>query len=297
MTTSAAQHRRGLLLMLGACMCWSTAGVLVRTQSLTDGWELTFWRSFFMVLYMFGVLSYQQGKHVMRHVLAVGWPGVTSGFLWAIMFVSFIIALSKTTVADVLVVSAFSPFMSALLAWLLIKERVPGRTWIAMAAAVAGIVIIFGDSLGRGAIEGTLLAMAIPICFALNVVLLRKMHVDVDMVPTVLLAGLFSCAMTLPAALPFNAIATDFPNFIALGFVQLGLGCVLMVVASRYLAAAEVGLLAELETILGVLVTWIFVGEAPSKWTWIGGTIVVIALTANAAYGLYTRNEVRATAT
>lgn len=288
--TTAAQHRRGLLLMVGATICWATAGVLVRTQSLTDGWELTFWRSFFMVLFMVGVLTYQRGSGVVRHVIAVGWPGVVSGFLWSIMFVSFIVALSMTTVADTLVVSSFAPFMSALFGWIFLSERVAPRTWIAMAAAISGILIIFGDSLGRGALAGTLIASAIPICFGLNVVLLRKMHAEVDMVPTVLIAGLFSCAMTLPVALPFNALPTDFPNFIALGFVQLGLGCVFMVIASRYLAAAEVGLLAELETILGVLATWAFVGEVPSKWTWMGGSIVVIALAANAAYGLYQRN-------
>ncbi|MEO8755837.1 MAG: DMT family transporter [Casimicrobiaceae bacterium] len=282
--TARADHRRGLLLMLGATLCWATAGVLVRSQSVRDGWEITFWRSFFMIVFMAGVLIVQYRTETLHRIRAIGVPGLISGALWAIMFIAFILALSRTTVANTLVLCSISPFMSAVAGWLFLSERVPARTWIAMAAAFGGIALMFIDSLGAGGTAGNLIALAIPVCFALNVTILRRMHAEADMMPTVLVAGLISCAVTLPFALPFEARSTDYPNFVALGFVQLGLGCLLMVIAARHLKAAEVGLLAELETIFGIVSTWVVVGEVPSRLALIGGGIVIAALALNEAW-------------
>jgi drug/metabolite transporter (DMT)-like permease len=291
----AARHRRGLLLMLGATLCWSTAGVLMRTQSLTDGWEATFWRSVFMLAFMTVVLSVQYRGAVWRRVAGIGWPGVVSGVLWAVMFVAFITALARTAVANVLVLSSVSPFLAALAGWALLGERVRPGTWIAMLAAFCGIAVMFAASFGEAGAWGNLIALAIPVAFAANVIVLRRMHARADMMPTLIVAGVVSCAVTLPFALPFDIAWGDVPNFVALGVVQLGMGCLLMIAAARHLAAAEVGLMAELETVFGVAAAWLLVGEVPSTATLIGGSIVVLALAANEALRLW-RGDGRAPA-
>lgn len=278
-------HRLGVLLMIGATVCWGSAGMLVRTQRVTDPWEITFWRSFFMTLFILAVLTVQYRGEVLSRLRATGLPGLVSAALWALMYVCFIVALSKTTVANTLVVCSISPFMSALFGWFFLREAVPVRTWLAMLFAVSGIVLMFVESLGSGGALGNTIALAIPVAFGLNVVLNRKMHASVDMVPTVFLSGILSCAVTLPLAVPFEAQGLDFLNLSVLGVVQLGLGCLLMVVAARHLAAAEIGLIAELETLFGVGSTWLVVGEAPSRLALIGGTIVIVALTANTILG------------
>lgn len=287
MSAPAARHRRGLLLMLGATLCWSTAGVLMRTQSLTDGWEATFWRSLFMLAFMTVVLAVQYRGAMWRRVAGIGWPGVVSGVLWAVMFVAFITALARTAVANVLVLSSISPFLSALAGWALLGERVRLRTWFAMLAAFCGIAVMFAASFVQGGASGNLIALAIPVAFAANVTLLRRTHAKTDMMPTLIVAGIVSCVITLPLALPFDIAWGDVPNFVALGVVQLGLGCLLMIAAARHLAAAEVGLMAELETVFGVASAWLLVGEVPSTATLVGGSIVVLALAANEALGLW----------
>jgi drug/metabolite transporter (DMT)-like permease len=279
-------HRRGILLMIGATFCWGSAGVLVRSQSVTDPWEITFWRSFFMTIFLFGVLAVQYRGHVWRRIAATGAGGLVSAGLWSVMYVCFIVALSRTTVANTLVVCSISPFMAALFGRLFLGERVPVRTWIAMAAAIAGIVLMFVESLGTEGAAGTLIALVIPVAFGVNVVLNRKMHAAVDMVPTVLVSGVISAALVLPFALPFDVRGADLPNLVTLGVVQLGVGCMFMVVATRVLSAAEIGLLAELETVIGVASTWFFVGEVPSRMALIGGTVVIAALAINTLVGM-----------
>jgi drug/metabolite transporter (DMT)-like permease len=279
--STAREHRYALALMVGATLCWASAGVLVRNMTLSDGWEMTFWRSFFMTIAVAGWLSLQHRGSVWQKIRAVGLPGLISAAMLTVMFISFILALSMTTVANVLVVSSSSPFFSALLGWLLLGERVPLRTWIAMAVAIAGIVVMFVQALSGEGWQGMLLSLVIPVAFGINIAVLRKMHASVDMIPGILLAGVLSAAVTLPIALPFEASALDLGLLAVMGAVQLGLGCILMVIASRHLSAAEIGLTSILETVFGTLAVWVLVGEQPSAATLVGGAMVIGALAAN----------------
>ncbi|MGH8731637.1 MAG: DMT family transporter, partial [Burkholderiales bacterium] len=187
-----AEHRKGIAMMVGATLCWATAGILVRNMDVTDGWKITFWRSFFMTVFLLVVLSVQHGSRLPLRVRNMGWPGVISGLLFAGMMICFILALSLTTVANTLVVGSISPFVAALCGRLFLGEKVAPRTWLAMIAATGGITMMFFDALSSGGWAGNLIALCIPLGFGANVVILRKHRTAVDMMPSVLLAGIFS---------------------------------------------------------------------------------------------------------
>jgi drug/metabolite transporter (DMT)-like permease len=281
-----AEHRKGIALMVGATMCWATAGILVRNMEVTDGWKIAFWRSFFMTAFLLVVLSFQHGSRLLQRVHAMGWPGVMSGLLFAGMMISFILALSLTTVANTLVVGSISPFVAALCGRLFLGEKVASRTWLAMIAAIGGITMMFFDALSGGGWAGDLIALCIPLGFGANVVILRKHRAAVDMMPSVLLAGIFSMLIALPFALPLSVSTGDLALLSIMGIVQLGAGLLLMMVAVRYLASAEIGLLSILEIIFGTLSVWVLIGERPSQAALIGGGIVVAALAVNQIAGL-----------
>jgi len=286
---NAREHRRGVLLMVGATSCWATAGVMVRTLRLTDGWEITFWRSLFMTLFVLGILLVQYRGAIWQRIKAVGRPGMLVGALWALMYICFILALGRTTVANVLVLSSFSPFASAVMGKLFLHERAPGRIWFAMAAAVGGVVLMFVEAINSGGIVGNLIALVIPLAFACNIVILRKAQAHVDMIPTLVWSGVFSMAATLPLALPLQATTLDLGLLAIMGVAQLGLGSLLMLAAAPRLAAAEIGLLAVLETVFGTLSTWLVVGEHPGHLALLGGSIVITALVVNELIALRTR--------
>lgn len=281
MSIPAKEHRRGVLLMVGATACWALAGILVRNMRLTDGWEITFWRSCFMTTFVLAVLVRQYGTATWSRIHAVGAPGIMVGALWALMYICFILALGRTTVANVLVLSSLAPFASALTGRIFLQERVPGRIWFAVTAAVVGVVLMFVEAVDSGGLIGNLIAMVIPFAFAFNVVILRKTQAHVDMIPTLVWSGVFSMAVTLPFALPIDAVALDFGLLAIMGVVQLGIGCMLMLAATPRLSAAELGLLAVLETLFGTLSTWVVVGEHPGRMALLGGVIVIGALVLN----------------
>ena len=287
--------------MVGATLCWASAGMLVRNMDLRDSWEINFWRSLFMTLFIVAVLSLQYRARTFERLRAVGIPGVVAGALWALMYLCFILALGYTSVANVLVLSSIAPFSTALLGRLILGERVPARTGLAMGAAFAGIVLMFMDSLsppgcagGSGcsagdALLGNLIALVIPFAFAVNVGILRRTHARVDMIPTLVLSGVFSMATALPFAWPLEPSAKDIGLLAIMGVIQLGLGVLLMILAAPYLKAAEIGLLSVLEILFGTFSTWLVVGERPGAGALTGGAVVIAALVVNELFGLRKR--------
>lgn len=281
-----SSRRDGVLLMIAAGLCWSTGGIFVRNVASTDGWEIVFWRSLFMVAFLFSVLVAWHRGAVWSTIRAVGAAGVLAGALLAATFFFFILSLMRNTAANTFVLMSTGPFFAALFGWVFLRERVPPRTWMAIGVALVGATLMFADGLDAGRTLGNLLALGVATVFALNLVVMRRMHATVDMVPAVMIAGLISMAVALPFALPLDASARDLAVLAPMGCVQLGLGCLLMTRATRTLAAGEIGLLSLIETILAPLWVWLGIGERPSALALTGAAIVLGALLANEWIGL-----------
>jgi drug/metabolite transporter (DMT)-like permease len=266
--------------MLAAPVLWSSAGVVTRHVQSAEPVEQVFWRSLFAFVFILGVLLFQR-RNPWASVRAAGVPGLVSGLMWALMFTAFLFALSLTTTANALVVMAVSPLLTALFAWLFLKDPLPGRTWIATGVAALGIAWMFASEMEGGHLLGMAVAFLIPVAAAINVVVLRANHAELDLVPAVMLGGGLSCLLALSFALPMSASPRDIALLAFLGFFQLGLPCMLLVLASRALLAPEIALLGLLEVVLGPLWVWLGAGEEPASATLVGGMIVLAALAAN----------------
>jgi drug/metabolite transporter (DMT)-like permease len=284
---AAARHRRAIAFMIVAAICWSTGGILVRQLSITNAWEIVFWRSLFMALFVAGVLLVMHGRAMPRAVIAVGKPGVLAGLLLAGTFFLFIGSLTHTTVANTFVMMSVSPLLAAVAGWFVLGERVPIRTWIALFVAAIGIAIMFGGGVDGGRLLGNLMALGVSVCFAAQLMVLRKFHATMDMLPQVMIAGLWTLIPAFALAGPFTATPSDLGILAFMGCVQLGIGCLLATAASRSLAATELGLLALLEPILGPLWVWVLLGENPGRDALLGGAIVLCAVVGNEVFAAW----------
>ncbi|MEP7329851.1 MAG: DMT family transporter [Betaproteobacteria bacterium] len=289
--TSPQAHRRAIMFMIVAAICWSSGGYLVRQLTITNAWEIVFWRSLFMSLFVTGVLLVMHGKRMPAAVRAIGVPGVLAGLLLACTFFFFIGSLTRTTVANTFVLMSVSPFLAALAGWFVLREHVPVRTWVAMAVAFIGIIVMFGGAVDAGQLIGNLMALGVSVCFAAQLMVLRKFHATVDMLPQVLIAGLWSLVPAWLFAGSFAATGTDLAVLSLMGCVQLGIGCLLATAASRSLSATELGLLALLEPILGPIWVWVLLGERPGSSALMGGAIVLGAVIANGAFAAWRGRE------
>ncbi|HEY1132587.1 MAG TPA: DMT family transporter [Roseateles sp.] len=274
-------HRSAVLLMLLVTLMWSSAGVVTRHLDAARGFEITFWRSTFNALALMAILGVMRGRALLSAMR--GGAVWASGVCWAVMFTAFMVALSLTTVANVLVTMSLSPLFTAVFAWAFLRQPVPARTWWAIALAGAGIAWMFGGQLG-GPWLGVVVALGVPLAAASNWCLLQKVGRQGDMLPAVLIGALISMAVMLPLAWPLQASAHDLGLLAFLGVFQLAVPCLLAVRLARELPSHEMALLGQAETLLGVLWAWAFAGEHPGNAALIGGSLVLLALILNEAF-------------
>jgi drug/metabolite transporter (DMT)-like permease len=267
--------------MVAAPVLWSTAGVVTRHIERAQPSEQVFWRSLFAFAFVLLTIVAVKRENPLGSLRQAGWPGLVSGAMWATMFTAFLFALSLTTTANTLVMMSVSPLLTALLARAFLSDPLPLRTWLAAGAAAIGIAWMFSTSVEEAQAAGMLVALVIPMASAVNVVTLRAAAAKLDLVPAVMIGGALSCLIVLPLALPFQATARDIGLLAFLGFFQLGLPCMLLVIASRTLPAPEIALLGLLEVVLGPLWAWLGAGEVPAGATLLGGLVVLGALAAN----------------
>ena len=260
-------HTRAVALMLLVTMMWSTAGVVTRHLESARSFEVTFWRSFFTVVSLLVILPFFQGRVVFSRIRNGGFALWLSGICWSVMFTAFMVALTLTTVANVLVTLALGPFVTALLARVFIGHRIPPRTWFAIAMAGVGIAWMYGGQMDLAShLGGTLVALLVPLAGACNwtVVQYNRSHGQkIDMVPAVLLGAVISSLVTLPLSFPLAATPHDVGLLALLGLFQLAIPCVLSVLCAGVLKAPEVALLALLEVIFGILLAWFGANEVP----------------------------------
>jgi drug/metabolite transporter (DMT)-like permease len=281
-------HNRAIFLMVGVTLMWSTAGVVSRYLESARSFEVTFWRALFTAAALLVILPLLRGRRVfadMRHAGTAFW---ISGVCWSVMFTAFMLALTLTSVANVLVTMSLGPLFTALLARIFIGHRIALRTWVAIAAAGAGIAIMYGTEVSGGQMLGTLVALCVPVAGATNWTITQNAHAqghDVDLVPAVFVGAVISSLATLPVAYPFQATVHDLGLLAYLGVGQLAIPCVLSVMCARVLKAPEISLLALLEVIFGILLAWVGAGEAPSPSVLTGGSLVIGALLVNELLG------------
>jgi drug/metabolite transporter (DMT)-like permease len=285
-------HGRAVATMLAVTLMWSIAGVVTRHLDAARSFEVTFWRSAFTVLALALLLPGLRGRAVLVRSLREGGKTLwLSGACWCVMFTAFMIAITLTTVANVLVTMAIAPLLTALIARVFLGHRLARRTWVAIAVAGAGIVWMYAREVSVADprhLLGTLVALGVPVAAAINWTLIQHTRhaADIDLLPAVLIGALLSALLTLPFALPFAASAHDLGLLALLGVVQLAIPCLMSVAAGRHLSAPEASLLALLEVIFGVAWAWLGAGEAPAAHVLVGGALVLAALAANEALAL-----------
>jgi drug/metabolite transporter (DMT)-like permease len=276
-------HLRGLVLCAAGVIVISPDALIIRTVR-TDAWSTVCWRGIFTAvgtLAMLAILSRGRESHAWRPTR----PHLQAGALFAAASVAFVTALDRTDAASVLVIIAAGPLIASVLGRLFLHEPAHARTWLTGGAVVVGLLVIFGGSLGRGDLDGDLLALAGASCFAGYLTISRAAR-PADMTPAIAIGGVGAALAGLAAGADLTIGAGDLLLLALLGVVILPVSLTLITRATHHLPAPEVNLIALLETVLGPLWVWLALGEAPSPEVLAGGLLVVGAVTIHSALAL-----------
>jgi drug/metabolite transporter (DMT)-like permease len=271
----------GTLLLTASAAAYSSAGFFTRLIEV-DAWTLLFWRGLFGGSFLAAVVVLQERGRLWRSIRDMGWEGAAVAVCSAVATVCFLNAMRLSAVADVMVIDAAIPFVTAALAWLILGERESIWTLGATAVAFAGMAIMAGPAVIRGHAAGDALAFAMATLMALVIVLIRRKK-GVNMVPAVCGSAFLCALIVLPFASPLKVDTESFGLLALFGVSQFGMGLLLLAFGTPLVSATRGALIGVLQTPLGTLWVWLAFAEQPAALTLIGGAIVLAAVAADMA--------------
>jgi drug/metabolite transporter (DMT)-like permease len=268
----------GIVLVLSSAVAWSTAGFFARMVPL-DIWIVVFWRGVFGGLSIAALAMVERRRFGFDFARAFSPAGVALILISAAGKIAFLYALQNTSVANVTVIYATLPFLTAILAWLWFRERAARRTLIGSLVAGAGVVVTVSGStaLAGGHILGDLAALFMTVTMALMTVIMRR-HRDVPMLEAAALSGFAAAIIAFPMADPLTATLTDILWLALFGIVTQGGGLGIYSMGARRLPSAQAALLSASEVPMSPLWVWIFFNEVPARETFLGGGLVLAAI-------------------
>lgn len=284
----ALSYRSAALLVVLAATLWSLMGLAIRQVEEAGTWAVLLWRSLGAAPVLGAWILWTSGGHPLRQIAATGRAGLVGGLCLVAAFAGAIFAIQTTTVANAVFLFSASPFLAALLGWLILRESVRPAIWAAMALGGIGMFVMVREGLSAGAMSGNLAALGSALGFAGFTVALRAGRVAQAM-PVSFLGCVFSAAVAAAvlAVTGQDAVppAHDIAVSAAMGVVILAIGMVLYTIGSRRLPAAEATLLSLVEVMLAPLWVWLVLGETASAATFAGGGVVMAAVVLNAIAG------------
>jgi drug/metabolite transporter (DMT)-like permease len=272
-------HRRGVLLVAAAALCWSTGGLIARFIT-ADPWTQICWRGTFSAICLLAFLLWRDGRQTWRLFRDLGLPGLVVATCFSAASISFIIALQHTAVATILVIQSTAPLIAGLVAFVWMREPISLNRALAMLLALAGVVVMVSQrDMGADPI-GLLLSAVIATSLAVATVVTRRYR-QIRMTPACCLSGLIMALVGAGLGAPASADALNISLLFLFGAGQLAVGSICFSYGARLIPSGEAALIGLLECILGPLWVLIFLGENPGFYAAIGGALVVTAVAWN----------------
>jgi len=268
-----------------AGIIWSFGPYVVRhmDQPNLAIWQYLFTRGLVIFVLLNIYLFFEEGKKFYKNYFHIGISGSIGGVGLGSAMIAFIWSITNTTAAITLLCLASMPFITALLGFLFLKEKISFSVWMTIIVATIGVGIMSFESFSLGSITGLLFGLTSAVGFSIFSVTLRWRK-ETPKFTTVAFAGLFCC---LFSTIIISSNNLDFlsssknSSLFALHGTLVSLGLILYSISSKFIPAAELTLLSLLEVIGGIFWVWIpilGINEIPSNNTIIGGFLIFVAI-------------------
>ena len=272
-------------IVLFAGLLWSFGPLVVRYMDQPNlvPWQYLFTRgiTIFCILNIF--LFFEEGIKFYKNYFKIGFSGIIGGFGLGIAMITFIWSITNTSAAITLLCLAAMPFITALLGFLFLKEKISLNVWLAIVIAAIGITVMALGNLNKSSLLGLSFGLASAVGFSIFSVSLRWRK-ETPKFTTVAIAGLF-CAVVSTIMLinnNSNFLSSSYnEGLFAMHGTIVCLGLILYSIGSNAIPAAELTLLSLTEIIGGIFWVWLpilGINEVPSNNTIIGGFLIFMSI-------------------
>jgi len=270
---SSGTHVTPLLFVFAAALLWSTGGLFIKWTTLA-GLELSFGRSFFAI-FTVALFTRHEGFGLNRLT-------VVASILYAVLLILFVLATKETTAANAIFLQYTAPVYLLILEPIVYKEKFRSRDLITVLVCLGGMALFFVGQLRAQDITGNCLALASGLCFAVYFLLLRHPRArEVNRASSVIYGNILSVIILAPWGLAALATLTmhDLVGVAYLGVVQLGIAYTLFTAGmARGVRSLDAGIICYTEPVLNPVWVFLVLGERPSRWALLGGSIIIVAV-------------------
>jgi drug/metabolite transporter (DMT)-like permease len=279
-----SNRKLSILLLIIGSVGISFGGLIMRNINNADPWQIAFYRALAFLFSITLILFHRYRFAIVTNIKKTGYPGMTGGFFLMLANLLFIQSFANTSVANTLFTLSSIPFITAILAFIFLKEKISLRTIITMFFAFIGIFIMIKDGLKTGGFYGNIIALSCAFSFSTFVIIIRK-YKSIDMMPASLISSVLLLTVSFVTILGnINIPIQDILLCFLWGGVLSGFVNSVFIFSTRFLLASEVTFFMLLESSLGPFWVWIFLNETISQETFYGGIIVMISV---AVYSLF----------
>lgn len=259
-----------VLMLVSAAIFWSTSGVLIKMVALHP-LAIAGWRS----LIAGGVIML-----LCRREVKISWgvnPLIAAACMGAFC-ICFVVATKLTTAANAIVLQYAASAYVAILAPRMLGEPTRPQDWYFLVLVVAGIGLFFMDDLSMRGTLGILVGLAGSLFWAGAMIFLRKSRNGSTAWP-IALGNYMAAGVCLPFMFRQVPTPLDWLGMVGLGVVSLGLGYAVFAYAIKRVRALEAVLIPSIEPLINPMWVFLFTAEVPGKWAFIGGSLVLAAVT------------------
>tara|TARA_B100001964_G_scaffold180343_1_gene199215 strand:- start:1120 stop:2025 length:906 start_codon:yes stop_codon:yes gene_type:complete len=283
--TNLKNQRSAILIVLLAGTFWSLGPYVVRhiDQPQLVPWQYLFTRGIVIFILLNIYLFLNEGLGFYKNYLKIGISGIIGGVGLGTAMITFIWSITNTTAAVTLLCLAAMPFITALLGFMFLRERISLTVWISIFVAAFGIFVMAIGNTEKNSLAGLIFGIASALGFSIFSVTLRWRK-NTPKFTTVAIAGLFcflfSSLMISINDLSFLSTSKNEALFATHGTLVCS-GLILYSIGSKNLPAADLTLLSLTEVIGGIFwvwLPWLGINEVPSTNTIIGGFFIFIAI-------------------
>tara|TARA_B110000858_G_scaffold78976_1_gene91557 strand:- start:16 stop:912 length:897 start_codon:yes stop_codon:yes gene_type:complete len=283
-----SDHSKAAILVIISGLIWSFGAVVVKSMVDPQLYQLPYLiiRGITVALIICIFLLVKDRGNFLKNFFTFDKITIYGGLLLMCTMIGFIYSITNTTAAVTLLMLALMPFLASIIAFVVIKEKISKKNFIAMIFALIGVIIMMLQGKISGSLFGLLTGLVASLGFAGFTVMLRSKN-DIKKFYILIYAGIFCAIFSFTILLISDgSIYIPLKN-IFLSIVHgslVGSGLILYSLGSKKLLSGELTMLSLLEVIGGIIWAWVpFLGvnETPGSYTLLGGFIICLSIAIN----------------
>jgi drug/metabolite transporter (DMT)-like permease len=267
-------------MVLGAGVIFSFGSLFFRATDTLDAWQYLTFRGYGAFLAVLPVIWLQNRGDLGAVARRVEVRHVLAGLVVSSMMIAFIVALTYTDTAFILLFQAAGPISAAVFSWLLLRERMSRDARISAAGAALGVIIMVSSGVDAGLGWAILIVMVIPVGIGLYGTLVRSAATIDPLVPVVI-AGFAAGSVGLIVSLAgsgFDVAGRDVAIALLAGIALIALPLPFFNHAQKVVPAPEATLLLMAEVVLAPFWVWLVYAEEPTAATLVGGAVMLASV-------------------